>query len=126
MKLLDLQPIVLGLRKRPGLGVAFNCPGACCAAQRELQERAAQLEAAGDAGARAARHEAFLNQPFRFWAAFADRARKGETDGRGAVIDELYTRSGETHADLTIVEAIDRTAAGHVRVRIKNGKIDVV
>lgn len=125
MKLSDLEPCDLSFYRRPQLGVAFNCPGDCCADARAAQEKAREMEDAGDPNAAPARHAAFVNQPFRIWVAFAGRALLGEREPGGHTIDKLYTRTGDGD-DITIAEDIDRTDAGHALLRITDGDVEVV
>lgn len=160
MNLSDLHPEVLSLRKKANLGVAFDCPGGCCASRRALQVSAddAETRAAGILAeyrrsgtvsdrdipaledAARARHVAHRDQPYRMWVAFANslgyQAQIGERDiipQEGGVvhvsdyaIEQLYTRSGETFADLSIAEEIDRTSSGHARLIIAAGQVTVL
>lgn len=122
MKLVELEPCWLDLYKRPRMGVAFNCPGDCCADRRQLQDEAAKLEAQGSPSAREARHKAFLNQPFRVWVAFKDAKDRA----RGGELEEFYERSGNDFESLSVSGNVDRTTVGHARIRIKNGKVTVL
>lgn len=119
MKLTDLEPCTIGRKDSPNAGLAFNCPGPCCADRRELQSKAAALEAAGDPGASAARMRAFENQPFRVFV--------GWRAGHG--YEQVYTRTGDAFdviGGTSIAEEIDRSAAGHARLRITGGKVTVL
>lgn len=117
MKLADLEPIWLDKRGHGGhLGVVFSCPGACCAAARARQARAAELEAAGEPGAAAARHEAFVGQPFRVKAVFI---------GAPLPAAEVYAYKGDTFATLTIEGLVDRTADGHALMSVNAGDVEV-
>lgn len=145
--------MALGFLGRPALGVAFNCPGPCCAERRRLQAVALEAErvaepakaaalAAGEGewsspeakAAAAARAEAFANQPFRVFVAFADRRSlydadipiiPGVTRKPHLQFDTWYERTGEAPDTLTVSEAVDRTGQGHVLMRITKGRVSV-
>lgn len=129
MKLTDLEPCWLGILHHPLQGVAFNCPSACCAQQRALQDKAAQLEAAtpphGDHSdeARAARRLAAASQPYRIFAAFQKPVATGQPWTQA---EQLYEHSGDDFDSLTVKGLVDRSAAGHARVKISKGIVTVV
>lgn len=128
MKLADLEPVWMGERKRPAQGIAFNCPGDCCAEKRVKQEKANEAERAGAADARDLRVEAVNDQPFRVWVAFSEAMFPG-ANGRKApstTAAELYTRDGSSVEDMSIAEDIDRREAGHVLMRLAGGEVTVL
>lgn len=126
MKLTDLRPEILSFRKKPNLGVAFDCPGECCADQRQLQHAAEEAEAqsadalaeyrrtgsvreedlpALEAAARA-RHVAQQNEPYRIWVAWTNslgyQAGAGEADAVAIIDTQRGIHAAAAGHDYTI------------------------